>query len=96
MKRKRWELNSIDIKTAFLQGEKIQREVFVRPPKEANVPGKIWKLNKCVYGLADASLMWYEKVKTTLIKCGAKVSRVDPAVFYWHGSNGLYGISLCF
>ena len=92
MKRKRWELNSIDIKTAFLQGEKIQREVFVRPPKEANVPGKIWKLNKCVYGLADASLMWYEKVKTTLIKCGAKVSRVDPAVFYWHGSNGLYGI----
>ena len=90
--QKKWKINSIDIKTAFLQGEQIQREVFLRPPKEANAPGKVWKLNKCVYGLVDASLKWYEKVKTTLIECRGKVSRVDPAVFYWHDSNGLTGI----
>ena len=81
---KKWQINSVDIKTAFLQGEKIKREVFLRPPKDANVPGKVWKLNKCVYGLADASLMWYERVKKTLIECGGKVSKVDPAVFYWY------------
>ena len=49
-----WKLNSIDVKTAFLQGNTIQREVFVKPPKEAETDC-IWKLNKCVYGIADAS-----------------------------------------
>ena len=90
--QKKWKINSIDIKTAFLQGERIQREVFLKPPKEANAPGKLWKLNKCVYGLADASLMWYERVKKTLLECGGKVSNVDPAIFYWHDTNGLAGI----
>ena len=90
--QKKWKINSIDIKTAFLQGERIQREVFLKPPKEANAPGKIWKLNKCVYGLADASLMWYERVKKTLLECGGKVSDIDPAIFYWHDKNGLAGI----
>ena len=32
-----WRCHSIDIKSAFLQGNKIGRVVFVKPPKEANV-----------------------------------------------------------
>ncbi|CAG2217386.1 unnamed protein product [Mytilus edulis] len=68
--QKKWSINSIDIKTAFLQGEKMQRKVHLRPPKEANANGKLWLLEKCVYGLADASLKWYEKVKKTLNECG--------------------------
>ena len=47
---------SMDIKTAFLQSKKLDRLVYLDPPKEANVPpGYIWKLSKCVYGLTDAS-----------------------------------------
>ena len=26
----------MDIKTAFLQGKSIERDVFIKPPKEAN------------------------------------------------------------
>ena len=41
-----WELQAIDIKTAFLQGEHIDREVFVIPPPELNTPKEcLWKLN---------------------------------------------------
>ncbi|CAC5386684.1 unnamed protein product [Mytilus coruscus] len=87
--QKQWLINSIDIITAFLKGEKMQRKVHLRPPKEANANGKIWLLKKCVYGLADASLKWYEKVKKTLNECGGTESKIDPAVFYWHDSNGL-------
>ncbi|VDI65409.1 Hypothetical predicted protein [Mytilus galloprovincialis] len=90
--QKKWSINSIDIKTAFLQGEKMQRKVHLRPPKEANANGKLWLLEKCVYGLADASLKWYEKVKKTLNECGGTESKVDPAVFYWYNSNGLAGV----
>ena len=38
-----WTLNSLDVKTAFLQGKTIERTVFVHPPKGANT-NKIWKL----------------------------------------------------
>lgn len=52
--QKKWKLNSIDIKTAFLQGEEIDREIYVLPPKEA-LTNKVWLLKKCIYGLGDAS-----------------------------------------
>ena len=50
-----WKLQAIDIKIIFLQGEHIDREVFVIPPPKSNTPkGCLWKLNKCIYGLPDA------------------------------------------
>ena len=33
--QKKWNLNSIDIKVAFLPGENIDRELYILPPKEA-------------------------------------------------------------
>lgn len=37
----------------------------------------------CVYGLADALLYWYNRVKDIVLKAGGKMSKVDPAVFCW-------------
>ena len=79
--QKKWSINSIDIKTVFLQGEKTQRKVYLRPPKEANANGKLWLSEK-----------WYEKVKKTLNECDGTESKVDPAVFYWYDLNGLAGV----
>ena len=76
-----WKLCTIDIKTAFLQGEKIERDIYLVPPKEANTD-KVWKLRKCVYGLSDASLKWYDRVMIFMVKEGLKVSIADPAVNY--------------
>lgn len=53
-----WTPKSIDIKTAFLQGKSIDRKVYIMPPKICN-SDNLWLLNKCVYGLADASFTWY-------------------------------------
>lgn len=81
--QRQWELHSMDIKAAFLQGMELSRDVFIKPPPEANRTGTLWKLRKCVYGLADASLYWYNRVKNIMIEAGGIVSKVDPAVFYW-------------
>ena len=44
-----WKVNSMDIKTAFLQGKPIDRDVYIRPPKEANTNSNVvWKLKKNV------------------------------------------------
>ena len=85
-----WKLSTIDIKTAFLRGEKIERDIYLVPPKEANTD-KVWKLRKCVYGLSDASLKWYNRVKMFMVKEGLKVSIADPAVFYKYNNGSLEG-----
>ena len=91
----KWQLNSLDVKTAFLQGKPIEREVYVKPPKEANTR-KIWKLNKTVYGLADASRNWYLKLKEELNKLGGKLSQLDPGIFAWYQNDQVYGIVILF
>lgn len=87
-----WECNVMDIAGAFLQGNKVHREIFLKPPAEVRKPGILWKLHKCVYGLSDASRMWYLKVKDELIKLGAQTFGVDPAFFFWKHEGELYGI----
>ena len=80
--QKKWSVNTMDIKTAFLQGSELTRDIFVKPPPEASRKGKVWKLRKCIYVLADASLNWYNRVKDVMEQSDGEISHVDPAVFY--------------
>ena len=45
-------IHAMDIKSAFLQRKPIERDIYLKPPKEVNSQ-KIWKLNTTVYGLGD-------------------------------------------
>ena len=90
-----WKCNSIDVKAAFLQGSHLDRDVYLRPPKEAdNSAGILWKLNKCVYGLKDASRVWYFTVRSELLKLGCIQLPVDPTLFYWFHNEKLCGLFL--
>ena len=53
-----WVIHSLDVKAAFLQGREIERDVYIKTPKEANSNKPIWRLRKVVYGLCDASRSW--------------------------------------
>lgn len=63
--QKKWQLNSMDIKAAFLQGKDLIRNVCIQHRQEAQSKGTLWKLKKCVYGLTDASLFWHNNIKST-------------------------------
>ena len=89
---KHWSIESTDVKSAFLQGEPLDREVFIEPPPEAKEDGVIWRLNKCMYGLRDASRKWYEKVKHELLTAGCIQCKLDPAVFTCTSHGELRGI----
>ena len=89
-----WEIKAIDLKTAFLQGKQIKRTVYLWPSKETNKT-KIWKLWKCVYGLADASRYWYLREREELIQLGGNVSGVDTGVFYWKENSPLVELLAC-
>ena len=36
MAQRQWQIHTMDIKTAFLQGSEIDREIYVRPPQQAD------------------------------------------------------------
>ena len=89
----KWQCNCMDIKTAFLQGRNFNRLVYLTPPSEAKTDKNlVWKLNKCVYGLNDASRVWYLTVRDQLLNSGARVSKYDEAIFTWYFDGQLQGI----
>ena len=86
---KKWKITSCDVKSAFLQGLKLKREVLMQPPPEANVkPGILWKLNVALYGMDEASLQFHFKCKQVFQKLGLKQSKHDPAMFFKHDQSG--------
>merc|ERR1711921_53755 len=85
---------SMDIRAAFLQAKTLDREVFVRPPKDIEKEGVIWRLLKPLYGLDDASRKFYLKVKETLQKLRLKTLPGDDAVYYEHKNGKLMGLIL--
>ena len=95
MDANKWELKSLDVKTAFLQGKRMDRIVYIKPPKEADT-NKIWLLHKCVYGLSDASRRWYLRVKEEIVNLGGEVNQLDLGLFLFHQNGKLTGLITCF
>ena len=79
---KDWPIETVDVKSAFLQGTNLTRQVFVKPPKEVDAHNKLWLLNKCLYGLRDASRQWYTRVESVLLKLGFEKCTYDSGLFF--------------
>ena len=84
----KWQCQTTDVKAAFLQGAKIDRDIYLKPPKEANCPNSLWKLKKVVYGLNDAARHWFFSAKNELERLGCTQSKFDPALFYFSSFSG--------
>ena len=88
----RFEMKSLDVTSAFLQGSPLERDVFVAPPEEKEKDGIMWKLKKSYYGLYDASRKWFLAVKVQLKELGMKNLSGDDAFFYKIKKDQLDGI----
>ena len=78
--------------TRYFFGFSSRQHLFLEPPVEFKQEGKVWKLNRCIYGLADAPRAWYEKVVEELRDLGGVLSRYDQSLFLWHVNGSLDGI----
>jgi len=61
-----WELHSMDVKTAFLNGE-LGEEIFMECPEgveEVKKQGYACRLVKAIYGLRQSPRVWYHKINT--------------------------------
>lgn len=93
---KDWTPTVIDVKKGFLNSDPIHREVFLRPPKELNCGNKtIWKLNRAVYGLSDASRECWKTIRRHIEEIGFACSMNDPGLFIArHKDGSLRGLLL--
>ena len=91
---KNWSIECTDIKSAFLQGRELYREVFIEPPGEVKQPGVIWRLKNCMYGLQDAPRMRYLNVADVLKEIGCKQIGLDLSLFVYVQENVLKGVIL--
>ena len=86
-----WHCHTIDVKSAYLQGDTIKRNIYLKPPKEYD-EGKLWKLKKTVYGLCDAARAWYLRVKKELKDLSVEMCNLDNSLFAWKRQGKLEGI----
>jgi hypothetical protein len=77
-----WELESVDISSAFLNGV-LQEEVYMEQPEGFQEKGSewVWKLIKAIYGLKQAGRCWHEKLNEVLVSMGFKRIMSDHSIW---------------
>ena len=78
---------SFDVKTAYLNAE-LGEEVYVKPlpvfPDEIPDPklaGKVFRLQRALYGLRQAGREWFFKFRDTMTLLGYEQSLADPGLY---------------
>ena len=87
-------IKSLGTKSEFLQGQPINKEIFLKPPTEVGTY-KLWKLLITVYGHCVAPRAWYLSIKEVLEKSGMLKSKFDNSIFYWLSNKKLEGVLRC-
>ena len=91
----KWKINSLDVASAFLQSNEIEREVFLCPPADICSSESVWKLKRPIYGLCDAPRSWYDTMSAFLVSIGGVKSAIDDAMFMWFEKSKLIGHLAC-
>ncbi|KAL1536502.1 hypothetical protein AAHA92_29144 [Salvia divinorum] len=81
--KKNWELEQLDVKTAFLHGD-LEETIYMQQPPGFVKPGeenKVCLLKKSIYGLKQASRQWHKKFDEHVLSNGFRRSRYDECVY---------------
>jgi hypothetical protein len=87
-----WELDSMDVKNAYLQSP-VDGDIYVKLPpgyQQKNERGEelVGKLVKSLYGLRQAARNWYVTIRGWFLKYGLKPSAADPCIFIKRDAAG--------
>ena len=90
MCRNDWDIESLDVKTAFLYGL-LDEEIYMEQPEGFKIgsSNQVYRLLHALYGLKQAALAWNKELHKSLLKLGFKFSKSDPGVYYYQDKSGI-------
>lgn len=74
----------MDVKATYLHGD-IEEEIYVKPVKEFAKPeekGKVWRLQKSMYGLKQSGRAWNKKLHEAMLKLRFTRTQADVCVYF--------------
>src|SRR6266545_8429464 len=87
----RWNMSSVDVKTAFLYGE-LDEELYMEQPKGFKQKGqehKVLRLRRALYGLKQAALQWWKALDKSMMSMGFRHLKSDSGIFTLFGKDGV-------
>nr|GEU61594.1 retrovirus-related Pol polyprotein from transposon TNT 1-94 [Tanacetum cinerariifolium] len=86
---KDYELEQLDVKTAFLHGN-LEEVIYMRQPLGYEQGNKVCLLKKSLYGLKQSPRQWYRRFDEYMLSNGFKRSSYDSYVYYRSYAPGEY------
>ncbi|GJX83329.1 retrotransposon protein, putative, ty1-copia subclass [Tanacetum coccineum] len=86
---KDYELEQLDVKTAFLHGN-LEEVIYMRQPPGYEQGNKVCLLKKSLYGLKQSPRQWYRRFDEYMLSNGFKRSSYDSYVYYRIYAPGEY------
>ncbi|GJX03559.1 retrotransposon protein, putative, ty1-copia subclass [Tanacetum coccineum] len=86
---KDYELEQLDVKTAFLHGN-LEEVIYMRQPPGYEQGNKVCLLKKSLYGLKQSPRQWYKRFDEYMLSNGFKHSSYDSCVYYRSYAPGEY------
>jgi hypothetical protein len=74
-------LNQMDIVAAYSEGD-VEEELYMRVPECIDMPEKVCRLRKGLYGLKQAGRNWHRVPRSTLTNAGFEATSADLSMFY--------------
>ncbi|GJY41356.1 retrotransposon protein, putative, ty1-copia subclass [Tanacetum coccineum] len=84
-----YELEQLDVKTAFLHGN-LEEVIYMKQPPGYEQGNKVCLLKKSLYGLKQSPRQWYRRFDEYMLSNGFKRSSYDSCVYYRSYAPGEY------
>nr|GEX13340.1 retrovirus-related Pol polyprotein from transposon TNT 1-94 [Tanacetum cinerariifolium] len=78
---KEYELEQLDVKTAFLHGN-LEEVIYMRQPSRYEQGNKVCLLKKSLYGLKQSPRQWYRRFDEYMLSNRFKRSNYDSCIYY--------------
>ena len=78
---KGWEVHLMNVKSALLHSEIYEYIYMQKLEGFQDDPSLVFRLNKSLYGLKQASMAWYAKMDSFLLSIGFIRCKIDPNVY---------------
>lgn len=92
---KKWNIDQLDVKSAFLHGE-LMEDIYVNQPLGYDKGGreKFYKMRKALYGLRQALRVWYSKIETYFNQENFEKCLHEHTLFVKHSEDKILVVSL--